>query len=63
MDFLSPAPQYCDTNIVSAEVIPKIIIDRNHPNCPAIPTAASGVSPSCPTISVSTSEKELESRF
>ena len=44
------------------EHIPKVIIFKNQPNWPAIPTAERERSPSCPTIMVSTRMKELVSR-
>ena len=42
---------------------PKKTIVKNHVHLPAMPTAASGVSPKRPIIMVSTSVKEEASRF
>ena len=42
---------------------PKSTMVKNHVHLPAMPTAASGASPSVPIISVSTSVKEEKSRF
>ena len=60
---VSFAPQYWDMKTAAPEHIPKVIIFKNQPNWPAIPTAERERSPSCPTIMVSTRMKELVSRF
>ena len=63
MPRVSSAPKYCAMKTEAPLPKPKSTIVKNHVHLPAMPTAASGVSPSAPIISVSISVKEENSMF
>ena len=56
-------PQYCEINTLMPEHSPKPKSPHSQPHWAAMPTAESVTSPSCDTISVSTSWNELVNTF
>ena len=63
MPLRSLTPQYCEINTLMPEYRPKPSRPQSQPHWAAMPTAESVTSPSCETISVSTSWNELVNTF